>query len=169
MIQYAPEQVLTKQEREIQKSVDDSCSEIADWFFSMLKHPNVVLVYVVVPLGPSKSGIVMDHADDILCSYCERERGVSLMNDRVTEKKLCSDTDLLQFLSTLCPLRICQPKSWISDRLYLKNIGVNTYSTMTSTEWYSIRVEIYIHVKLPVHMTFEVLNSSFSLNTYFTI
>ena len=71
----------------------------------------MVLVYVVVILGPSKTGIVMEHADDTLCSYCERERGVSLMNDRVTEKKLCSDTDLLKFLSILRPLRVCPPKS----------------------------------------------------------
>ena len=63
-------------------------------FFSMLKHPNVVLVYVVVLLGPSKIGIVMECPDNTLCSYCGKEKGMgtrnnqSLMNDRVTEKTL---------------------------------------------------------------------------------
>ena len=33
------------------------------------------LVYIVVLLGPFKSGIVMELADDNLCSYCKRERG----------------------------------------------------------------------------------------------
>ena len=96
------------------------------WLLRMLRHPNVELVYIVVLLGPFKSGIVMELADDNLCSYCKIERGMGTRNNQSlmnTREQLCCHRFARSSSDTSCP-----PKSRNSDRLFLKNTGMNIYS-----------------------------------------